>query len=106
MKYIKTYEQRFLTEDDYITNIDLPKDENTIWSVFYISNGHKYFMSKLYKQDKTWTETKLKYSDPEVLKFTEEEATKIAHINKQKNRPNYSRDKIGIVNDKGVQKLI
>lgn len=90
---------RELTAKDYITNKSLKHTDESIWAVFYMDGG-KYFLSRLYKRNLQWNETKLKYGHPETLKFNYDMAIKVAKINK----PNKKR--IGIVNDKGVQHII
>lgn len=90
---------RTLTEKDYITNKILKPSDESLWAVFYIDRG-KYFLSRLYKSDKRWCETKLKYSHTETLKFDYDTAVEIAIINKSDKKT------IGVVNNRGVQVMV
>ena len=92
---------RFLTDEDYINVKNIDKNLIGDWSIFRVSNGKKYYISSLYKEDLKWNETKLKYSDESTLKLTKDFATKVALVNKEKFVTH-----IGIVNDKGVQIIL
>jgi hypothetical protein len=83
-----------------LNEIDDPNDST--WAIFYISGGQKCFITSLsgaMKDSFGTCDYRVKHSDPSVLKFTLERAKEII-------RRNISVDqKIGVVNDKGVQKL-
>lgn len=98
---------RFLTENDYITITNIKKKLVGDWSVVLISGGKKMYLSKLYKKNLgsipyKYCECKLKLSDEQTLKLTYEFALKVANFNK----PSGTKDKIGLVNSKGVQIIL
>jgi len=76
-----------------------PEMDNT-WAVFRISYGEKCFVTSLGGGDKLFITTchyGIKYSDPTVLKFSLEDAKKIAERNQTQSK------RVGIVNSKGLQ---
>jgi hypothetical protein len=69
---IKQTAMRFLTESDYITNESLGSSLAGEFSMFYVSFGRKYFITKLYRENLGFNEaTSTKMSDPKVLKVNE-----------------------------------
>ena len=94
--------QRFLTEDDYINPINIDDKLKGEWSVFRVSNGQKYYLSSIYKEDLRYNISKpIKKSDESILKMTKEFALKVATQNKER----YVKI-VGIVDDKGCQIII
>lgn len=78
-----------------------PEMDNS-WAVFRVKSGEKCYVTSINKHFRGQLSIGtchygIKYSDPTVLKFSLEEAKKIVE-------DNYSfYDKLGIVNNKGVQ---
>jgi hypothetical protein len=70
------------------------------WAIFRVSQGYgKCFVTSIERDSIHTCDYRVKHSDPTVLKFTLEQAKNII-------RKNISIDeRIGVVNDKGVQKL-
>lgn len=98
---------RFLTENDYITTTNIKKVLVGEWSVILITNSKKMYLSKLYNKNLgslryKYCECKLKLSDEATLKLNYEFALKVANFNK----PSVTKDKIGLVNSKGVQIIL
>ena len=76
--------------------------QDNSWAIFYISNGQKCYVTSLsgaMKDSFGTCDYRVKYSDPSVMKFNLERAKEI--IKKNINVDS----RIGVVNDKGVQKL-
>lgn len=77
-------------------------EEDSSWAIFRIGHGGKCFITALSSADNKFfgeCHYQVKYSDPKVLKFTLEEAKELI-------KRNISVDeKIGVVNNKGIQKL-
>jgi len=80
-----------------------PEFSNSIdntWAIFRISRGYgKCFVTSIDQHGINTCDYRVKYGDPSVIKFTLEDAKKLI-------RKNINIDeKIGVVNNKGVQKL-
>lgn len=76
-------------------------DNERVWAIFQVSKGYgKCYYTRMNKLGSLDTcNYRVKYSDPSVLKFTKKEAIDI--IRKEIRFG----DRMGIVNDRGVQKL-
>lgn len=86
---------KWVNESYILSNND--KEKNN-WAVFKIMYGRKYFATRL-NDGKIDEFNNIKYSDQNVLKFTYNEALKLI-----KNNGGFG-VKIGLVNDKGIQKV-
>lgn len=83
-------------------NPDFENPIDNTWAIFRIGHGGKCFITQLSGGDNKYfgeCHYQVRYSDPKVLKFTLEEAKNLIKWNIRID------DKIGIVNDNGVQKL-
>ena len=90
MKHLKTFQESSLWVAD-------PEDDS--WAIFRISHG-KGFVTSLNTYDSISTcHYRMKYSDPQVLKFNIEDAKKIIMKNVS------FHDKLGIVNKDGIQRI-
>lgn len=95
----------FDEESNLIEDVEI--NENIIsdddWAIFKITYSEKHFVTKLNgKEDEKYIgeyDSSLRYSDPEVLKFSLEDAKRIV------NNSLHFGEKIGIVNSKGIQEL-
>jgi hypothetical protein len=78
--------------------VDDPNDSS--WAIFRVSQGYgKCFVTSIERDSIHTCDYRVKYSDPTVVRFTLEQAKKII-------RKNIGIDeRIGVVNDKGVQKF-
>lgn len=78
-----------------------PEMDNT-WAIFRIGHGGKCFITQLSGGDNKFfgeCHYQVKYSDPKVLKFSLEEAKELIRRNINVD------EKIGVVNNMGIQKL-
>ncbi len=83
-------------------NPDFQAPEDNSWAIFRIGRGGKCFITALSGGDnKFFSEChyQVKYSDPKVLKFTLEQAKDLIKRNITVG------EKIGVVNNRGIQKL-
>jgi predicted kinase len=99
---MKTNGKQRLFEVMEKVNPDFQSPEDNSWAIFRIGHGGKCFITALSGGDNKFfgeCHYQVKYSDPRVLKFTLEQAKDLI-------KRNISVDnKIGVVNNKGIQKL-
>jgi len=100
---MKTGNKQRLFEMMEGVNPDFHSPEDSTWAIFRVSKGYgKCFVTSLSEVMKDSIHTcdyAVKYSNPSVMKFTLERAKEIIKKNI------WVDDKLGVVNDKGVQKL-
>ena len=100
---MKWYTKQRLFEVMEKVNPDFLSPEDNSWAIFRVSKGYgKCFVTSLsgVMKDSIGTcDYRVKYSDPSVMKFTLERAKEIIKKNI------WIDDKLGVVNDKGIQKL-
>ena len=100
---MKWYTKQRLFEVMEKVNPDFLSPEDNSWAIFRVSKGYgKCFVTSLsgVMKDSIGTcDYWVKYSDPSVMKFTLERAKEIIKKNI------WIDDKLGVVNDKGIQKL-
>jgi hypothetical protein len=75
----------------------LNPETDSSWAIFVISHGQKSYVTSIDQHGIHTRDYRAKYSDPEVLKFSLEQAKELVDKNK------WADESLGIVNDKGMQ---